>query len=102
MECGALGVCIGSDRGHGYFLAKEQLFRTLDDVNPDPVLAELEASVIICGGVGNFSHLAEGLKDARVDAVATANLLNFMGDGLGSARSQLVSLGIDLPIFNLH
>ena len=24
---GALGVCIGSDRGHGYFLAKEQLFR---------------------------------------------------------------------------
>lgn len=43
---GALGVCIGSDRGHGYFLAKEQLFRTLDDVNPDPVLAELEASVM--------------------------------------------------------
>ena len=33
---GALGVCIGSDRAHGYDLAKEQLFRTLDDVNPDP------------------------------------------------------------------
>ena len=31
---GALGVCIGSDRAHGYELAKEQLFRTLDDVNP--------------------------------------------------------------------
>ena len=31
---GALGVCIGSDRAHGYDLAKEQLFRTLDDVNP--------------------------------------------------------------------
>jgi len=43
---GALGVCIGSDRGHGYFLAKEQLFRTLDDVNPNPVLAEMEASVM--------------------------------------------------------
>ena len=58
--------------------------------------------VIISGGVGNYSHLAEGLKDARVDAVATANLLNFMGDGLASARSQLVNLGIDLPIFDLH
>lgn len=43
---GAIGVCIGSDRGHGYFLAKEQLFRTLDDVNPDPVLAKLEAEVM--------------------------------------------------------
>jgi len=50
---GALGVCIGSDRGHGYFLAKEQLFRTLDDVNPDPVLAELEASVMAeANGIG--------------------------------------------------
>jgi fumarate hydratase class I len=43
---GALGVCIGSDRAHGYALAKGQLFRTLDDVNPDPALAELEAGVM--------------------------------------------------------
>ncbi|HXJ42023.1 MAG TPA: fumarate hydratase [Bryobacteraceae bacterium] len=43
---GALGVCIGSDRAHGYDIAKEQLFRTLDDVNPDPVLAELEERVM--------------------------------------------------------
>ena len=43
---GALGVCIGSDRAHGYDIAKEQLFRTLDDVNPDPALAELEARIM--------------------------------------------------------
>src|SRR5580693_1236383 len=43
---GALGVCIGSDRAHGYDIAKEQLFRTLDDVNPVPALAELEARVM--------------------------------------------------------
>jgi fumarate hydratase class I len=43
---GALGVCIGSDRAHGYDLAKEQLFRTLDDVNPIPELAALEARVM--------------------------------------------------------
>src|ERR1700726_925789 len=36
---GAVGVCIGSDRAHGYELAKEQLFRTLDDVNPNTTLA---------------------------------------------------------------
>jgi fumarate hydratase class I len=43
---GALGVCIGSDRAHGYSLAKGQLFRTLDDVNPNPTLAKLEAEIM--------------------------------------------------------
>src|SRR5271154_1301708 len=43
---GALGVCIGSDRAHGYLLAKNELFRTLDDVNPNPVLAKLEAEIM--------------------------------------------------------
>jgi fumarate hydratase class I len=43
---GAVGVCIGGDRTSGYVNAKEQLFRTLDDVNPDPRLADLEASVM--------------------------------------------------------
>jgi len=43
---GAVGVCIGGDRTSGYTHAKEQLFRSLDDVNPDPKLAELEASVM--------------------------------------------------------
>jgi fumarate hydratase, class I len=43
---GAIGVCIGSDRAHGYELAKGQLFRTLDDLNPDPVLAKLEAEIM--------------------------------------------------------
>jgi fumarate hydratase class I len=43
---GAVGVCIGGDRTSGYLQAKEQLFRTLDDVNPDPRLAELEASIM--------------------------------------------------------
>jgi fumarate hydratase class I len=43
---GALGVCIGSDRAHGYSLAKQELFRTLDDVNPIPELAALEASIM--------------------------------------------------------
>jgi fumarate hydratase class I len=43
---GAVGVCIGSDRAHGYALAKNQLFRTLDDMNPVPDLAQLEAEVM--------------------------------------------------------
>jgi len=42
---GVLGVCIGGDRGTGYVASKEELFRTLDDVNPDPALAKLEKQI---------------------------------------------------------
>jgi len=52
---GAVGVCVGGDRTSGYQHAKEQLFRTLDDVNTDPRLAELEASIM-----ASVNHLAIG------------------------------------------
>lgn len=45
--------------------------------------------VILAGGVGNARHLEEGLRDARVDAVATAHLFNFVGDGLKKARRAM-------------
>lgn len=45
-SAGAIGVCIGGDRASGYLNAKEQLFRTLDDTNPDPQLAQLEEYIV--------------------------------------------------------
>ncbi|MGQ7276410.1 fumarate hydratase [Brevibacillus thermoruber] len=41
-SAGFIGVGIGGDRTSGYALAKHQLFRRVDDVNPNPTLAELE------------------------------------------------------------
>jgi fumarate hydratase, class I len=43
---GAIGVCVGGDRTSGYLHAKEQLFRLLDDTNPDTRLAALEANIM--------------------------------------------------------
>ncbi len=43
---GILGVCIGGDRGTSYAYAKEQLLRTMDDKNPDPLLADLEQRIV--------------------------------------------------------
>jgi fumarate hydratase class I len=43
---GFLGVCIGGDRASGYEFAKEQLLRELDDTNPVPELAALEARIL--------------------------------------------------------
>ena len=52
--------------------------------------------IILAGGVGNATHLAEGIADPRVDAVATANLFNFVGDGLQRARESLIWQGARL------
>ena len=65
---GAVGVCIGSDRAHGYTLAKYELFRTLDDVNPIPALAALEAGIIQEAnriGVGAMGFGASSQPPAR-------------------------------------
>ena len=43
---GFLGVCIGGDRATGFEWAKHQFLRDLNDVNPDPKLAALEAQII--------------------------------------------------------
>jgi fumarate hydratase class I len=45
-SAGALGVAVGGDRATGYAVAKEQLFRTLEDVNPDERLRALESYVL--------------------------------------------------------
>ncbi|MGD6817801.1 fumarate hydratase [Metabacillus sp. 113a] len=45
-SAGFIGVGIGGDRTSGYELAKEQLFRSNEDVNPIPELRELEEYVM--------------------------------------------------------
>jgi cyclase len=58
--------------------------------------------LILAGGAGNASHLFEGLQEAKVDAVATANLFNFVGNGLKEARQSLVTSGIVLPMWDVQ
>jgi fumarate hydratase, class I len=73
---GALGVCIGSDRAHGYDVAKEQLFRTLDDVNPDPALAELEARIMAEANELGVGAMGFGGKVSLIGCkIAAANRL---------------------------
>lgn len=52
--------------------------------------------LIIAGGAGNESHLKEGLENNSVSAVATANLFNFIGNGLPIARKKILEHGINL------
>ena len=71
------------------------------DFNLLNLLSKLpKKSTILAGGVGNAAHLAAGLVDSRIDAVATAHLFNFIGSGLKNAREYLVTEGVSLPIWN--
>lgn len=63
---------------------------------------DLEKPIILAGGAGNASHLFTALEDLRVDAIATANLFNFVGTGLIEARNSLVSNGIVLPMWDVN
>ena len=69
------------------------------------LLAELPLRVakpvILAGGAGNASHLAKGLRQERVDAVATAHLFNFIGDGLAKARQAVLGSGVTLAHWDM-
>ena len=58
--------------------------------------------VIIAGGAGKDAHLVKGLSDDRVDAVATAHLFNFVGDGLVNARKTLRKIGTNLAKWDIQ
>ena len=50
---------------------------------------------------GKYEHLAEGLNNNKVDAVATAHLFNFVGDGLEVARNSLLEKGFNLATWDI-
>ena len=64
--------------GQGYMIEMVQKFKKLNNF-----------PIIIAGGAGNWRHLLSGLKNKDINAVSTANLLNFIGDGFKQARIEL-------------
>ncbi|GEC73215.1 cyclase [Flavobacterium flevense] len=64
--------------------------------------SKIKIPLIIAGGAGNESHFMDGLKYKNVSAVATANLFNFIGDGLPKARLKLIESGENLANWNVN
>jgi len=56
--------------------------------------------VILSGGASKPSHFLSVLADKRVNALATAHLFNFVGDGLYLTRKALLDEGFLLPRWN--
>ena len=89
-------------QAHG---AGELLFQSVDHdgtgMGLDTTLLDLLPSVstapcLLMGGVGHVGHVVDALRHPRVDGVATANLLNFIGDAFLVARQAIVDAGIDV------
>ncbi|HEX7580685.1 MAG TPA: fumarate hydratase [Thermoanaerobaculia bacterium] len=59
---GVIGFCFGGDRANGYAEAKKQLFRRLDDTNPDPTIAAMEAELLEKGNLLGIGPMGYGGK----------------------------------------
>jgi imidazole glycerol-phosphate synthase subunit HisF len=97
-----LGAAVDLAIGHG---AGEVLVQSVDrdgtgqrtrSRSPRWTLGPIERPLIVMGGVGRADHLVDGLLHPSVDAVATANLFNFVGDALLVARERCVERGVPL------
>lgn len=68
----------------------------LDSSIVEVVPSAYSIPIILAGGAGKGAHLAEALMTPRINAVATANLLNFVGSGLQKAREEMQLAGVNL------
>lgn len=60
---------------------------------------KINIPIILAGGAGNSKHFYDAIKLDKIHAVATANLFNFVGNGLQKSREFLISKNIKLPLW---
>ena len=60
-------------------------------------LNKIKIPVIFMGGIGNFDQIYNGFNKDYINAIATANILNFIGDSFLKTRNFLIEKNISLP-----
>lgn len=55
--------------------------------------------VIALGGAGKYEHFIEGVLKAKAQAVSTANLFNFIEDGLTETKQAMHNGGISMAFW---
>lgn len=55
-----------------------------------------QVPVIASGGVGDFEHFVSGMQIENVTGASTANIFNFVGEGLAEARDHITQSKIQL------
>lgn len=75
--------------GNGYDL---EILKKLSNLPNKPIL--------LMGGAGKPEHLLEALKLNQISGVITANLFNFIGDGLKKTREVILNKNINIAKLN--
>ena len=70
--------------------------RGLDIGIVDALPSQIRQPIILSGGIGKKEQIVEGLLTNRVEAVSTAHLLNFVNNGMESARTFVIGKKICL------
>lgn len=60
------------------------------------VSTTVKIPVIACGGVGEWSHLVEGLKQTSADAVAAANVFHYFDQSVYLAKKYMYEQGCNV------
>src|SRR5262249_9034984 len=59
------------------------------------VVAAVGIPVIASGGVGEYRHFVEGIRDAGANAVSAGNIFHFVGHGLSKAKAYVRENGLN-------
>lgn len=54
------------------------------------IFEDIDNPLILMGGAGKYEHFWEVLNNKSIDAIATANLLNFIGDSFLEIKKKLI------------
>ena len=68
----------------------------------DLIPNNFQKPIILSGGCGNAEHIDAGIKKNSISAISTANLLNFIGNGLQKCREQLIVKKNNFPLWDLQ
>lgn len=104
---GVIGVCFGGDRANGLLEAKRQLFRKLDDVNPEPALAAAEAELLEKGnrlGIGPMGYGGKttilGVKVGNLSRLPACYFVSFSYMCWATRRAELSVLPNGKTVFS--
>lgn len=87
LGCGEIYLTSMEQDGTGYGFDLEILKKVVS-VSKIPVIAS--------GGAGKYEHFVDGIQKACASAVSTANLFNFIADGLIEVRNTMAKRKIDM------
>lgn len=91
LGCGEIYLTSMGQDGTGYGYDLEIL---------EKVVSTSKIPVIASGGAGKYEHFADGIQKAEASAVSTANLFNFMANGLTLVRNTMIEQGIDMAAWD--